>query len=33
MTDRCYKVNYHGAGSQIRFGVRRSEQRNYWKFI
>ena len=27
MTDRCYKVNYHDAGSQIRSDVRRSEQR------
>jgi hypothetical protein len=27
MTDRSYKVNYQDAGSQIRSGVRRSEQR------
>lgn len=27
MTDRCYKANYHDAGSQIRSRVRRSEQR------
>jgi len=27
MTDRCYKVNYHDVGSQIRSGVRRSGQR------